>query len=90
MAAYKKYHDKGFDILGISFDKNKERWLKAVEDDGLTWSHVSDLKGWGNAVGKIYGVTSIPHSVLIDKDGTIIAKDLRGEELHQKLQELCN
>jgi peroxiredoxin len=90
VAAYKKYHDKGFEILGVSFDESKERWLKAIEDDGLTWSHVSDLKGWGNAVGKIYGVRSIPHSVLIDKEGVIIAKDLRGEELHEKLEEIFN
>jgi peroxiredoxin/outer membrane lipoprotein-sorting protein len=88
VAAYKKYHEKGFEILGVSFDENKERWLKAVDDDGLTWAHVSDLKGWDNAVGKIYGVRSIPHSVLINKEGVIIAKDLRGEELHEKLEEI--
>tara|TARA_B100000809_G_scaffold116679_1_gene114905 strand:- start:126 stop:1259 length:1134 start_codon:yes stop_codon:yes gene_type:complete len=90
VAAYKKYHDKGFDILGVSFDENKDKWLKAIEDDGLTWIHVSDLKGWANAAGKIYGVRSIPHSVLIDKDGVVIAKDLSGEELHEKLEEIFN
>jgi peroxiredoxin len=88
VAAYKKYHEKGFDILGVSFDVNKEKWLKAVEDDSLTWSQVSDLKGWANAAGKIYGVNSIPHSVLINKEGIIIAKDLRGEKLHEKLAEI--
>lgn len=88
VAAYAKYHDKGFEIFGVSFDENKEKWLKAVEDDQLTWSHVSDLKGWGNAAGKIYGVRGIPHSVLIDKDGVIVAKNLRGEELHNKLAEI--
>ena len=88
VAAYKKYHDKGFEIFGVSFDTDKEKWLKAVEDDKLTWSHVSDLKGWGNAVGKIYGVRSIPHSILIDKDGIIVAKNLREEELHEKLAEI--
>jgi len=88
VAAYKKYHDKGFEIFGVSFDTDKEKWLKAVEDDKLTWAHVSDLKGWGNAAGKIYGVRGIPHSVLIDKEGVIVAKNLRGEELHEKLAEI--
>ena len=88
VAAYAKYHDKGFEIFGVSFDENKEKWLKAVEDDQLTWAHVSDLKGWGNAAGKIYGVRGIPHSVLIDKEGVIVAKNLRGEELHSKLAEI--
>lgn len=88
VAAYAKYHDKGFDILGVSFDEKKDKWLNAVESDHLTWSHVSDLKGWGNAAGQLYGVRGIPHSVLVDKDGVIIAKDLRGEELHEKLAEI--
>ncbi len=90
VAAYKKYHDKGFEIFGVSFDTDKDKWLKAVEDDKLTWFHVSDLKGWGNAAGKIYGVRGIPHSVLIDKEGIIVAKNLRGEELHKKLEEIFN
>jgi peroxiredoxin len=88
VAAYAKYHDKGFDILGVSFDEKKDKWLKAIDKDNLTWSHVSDLKGWGNAAGQLYGVRGIPHSVLVDKDGIIIAKDLRGEALHNKLAEI--
>lgn len=88
VAAYNKYHDKGFEIFGVSFDANKDKWIEAVDKDGLTWPHASDLKGWGNAAGKIYGVRSIPHSVLIDKEGVIIAKNLRGEELHKKLEEI--
>lgn len=88
VAAYEKYHDKGFEIFGVSFDADKEKWLKAVEDDKLTWSHASDLKGWGNAVGKIYGIRSIPSSLLIDKDGIIIGKNLREEALHEKLAEI--
>ena len=88
VAAYAKYHDKGFDVLGVSFDEKKDKWLKAVESDNLTWPHVSDLKGWGNAAGQLYGVRGIPHSVLVDKDGVIIAKDLRGEDLHEKLAEI--
>jgi len=88
VAAYEKYHHQGLEVLGVSFDDDKGDWLDAIEDDGLVWFHVSDLKGWGNAVGKIYGVRSIPHSVLIDKDGVIVAKDLREEELHKKLEEI--
>lgn len=88
VAAYTKYHDKGFEIFGVSFDEKKEKWLQAIEKDNLTWTHVSDLKGWGNAAGQLYGVRGIPHSVLLDKEGVIIAKDLRGEELHKKLAEI--
>ena len=86
--AYQMYKDKGFDILGVSMDQNKKNWLKAIKDDNLTWHHISDLKGWACEGGKLYGVNSIPHSVLIDKEGIIIAKDLRGEELLNKLAEL--
>jgi thiol-disulfide isomerase/thioredoxin len=85
---YNKFHDKGFDILGVSFDKDRERWLGAIEEDSLTWTHISDLKGWDCEGGKLYGVRSIPATVLIDPDGIIIAKNLRGEELEAKLEEL--
>lgn len=85
---YKEYHDKGFEILGVSFDESREKWLKAIEKDGLTWYHVSDLKGWKNAAGKMYGVMSIPHTVLIDKNGKIAAKNLSKEELKEKVAEL--
>lgn len=88
VAAYNKYKDKGFTILGVSFDQNKTAWMKAVEADRLTWNHVSDLKGWGNEVGKIYGITSIPQNILVDKEGKIIAKNLRGAALEQKLEEV--
>ena len=88
VAAYEKYHHQGFEILGVSFDTDKDKWLDAIEDDKLVWSHVSDLKGWGNAVGKIYGVRSIPHSILVDKEGVIVAKNLREEALHEKLAEI--
>ena len=88
VAAYNKYHAMGFDILGISLDDDKEKWLAAIDKDGLNWSHVSDLKGWANEVGQLYGVNSIPHSILLDKDGVIVAKNLRGEELHEKLEEV--
>jgi len=88
VAAYKKFHDKGFEIFGVSLDDNKEKWMEAIDKDGLTWSHVSDLQGWGNAAAKMYGVQGIPHSVLVDKEGNIVAKNLRGEALHTKLAEV--
>lgn len=85
---FNKYKDKSFDILGVSFDKDKAKWLKAVKDDNLSWNHVSDLKGWGNAAGKEYGIRSIPSNILLDPKGVIIAKNLRGEDLEKKIKEL--
>ncbi|MEI7499084.1 MAG: TlpA disulfide reductase family protein [Bacteroidota bacterium] len=86
--AYQAFSKKGFDILGCSFDQNREKWLKAVRADKLTWNHVSDLKGWANAAGKLYGVNSIPANVLLDKDQKIIGRNLRGEDLMKKLEEI--
>jgi peroxiredoxin len=86
--AYQGYNKKGFDVLGVSFDKDRAKWIKAIKDDNLTWNHVSDLQGWGNAAGKIYGINSIPSNVLLDMDQKIIAKNLRGEDLQNKLAEL--
>ncbi|OYW17073.1 MAG: thioredoxin, partial [Sphingobacteriales bacterium 12-47-4] len=82
--------EKGFNILGVSLDREgqKDKWLKAIEDDKLTWSHVSDLKYWDNAVAIQYGIKAIPQNLLIDPQGKIIAKNLRGEELEAKLAEL--
>ena len=85
---YNNYKDKGFNILGVSLDRDKDSWLKAIADDQLTWTHVSDLKYWQNEVAVLYGVQSIPHTVLLDKEGKIIAKNLRGESLEAKLKEL--
>ncbi len=85
---YNKYKDEGFEILGVSLDRDKTRWLGAIEKDGLTWPHVSDLKGWQNAVAQQYGVRSIPHTVLLDAEGNIIARNLRGSALEQKLEEI--
>lgn len=85
---YETYKDKGFDILGVSLDRDKERWLQAIAQDGLVWNHVSDLKGWQNAVAQKYGVSSIPHTVLVDREGRIIARGLRGPALEEKLKEL--
>ncbi|MFH4964789.1 TlpA disulfide reductase family protein [Gaetbulibacter sp. M235] len=86
--AYNKYHEKGFNVLGISLDDKKDRWLKAIENDGLIWSHVSDLKGWGNEVATMYGVKAVPTNYLIGPDGKIVAKDLREENLQTKLSEI--
>jgi len=86
--AYAGFHKKGFDVLGVSFDRKKEKWEKAIRDDKLTWNHVSDLQYWGNAAGKLYGISSIPANVLLDKDQKIIGRNLRGEALIAKLTEL--
>lgn len=85
---YQKYSSKGFEILGVSLDRNKDEWLKAIKADQLSWQHVSDLKYWDNAVARLYSVSQIPQSFLIDKEGKIIAKGLRGEQLANKLNEL--
>jgi len=86
--AYKQFHEKGFNILGVSLDKKKEDWLKAIETDGLIWSHISDLKFWDSEPARIYGIRNIPSNVLFDPNGIIVARNLRGEELIKKLQEL--
>ena len=86
--AYQKYKSKGFDVFAVSLDRTKEAWLKAIKDDKLTWTQVSDLKYWNSEAAKLYGVRAIPSNVLIDPNGMIIARNLKGEELHQKLAEL--
>ncbi|MBE7176918.1 MAG: AhpC/TSA family protein [Mucilaginibacter polytrichastri] len=83
--AYNKYHPKGFEIVGVSLDDKKEKWLQAVQQDKLTWLHVSDLKGWKNAVAGDYHIRAIPDNFLLDKDGKIVARGLRGEDLDKKL-----
>ena len=88
VAAYNQFKDKNFTVLGVSLDQDKTNWLKAIKADNLTWSHVSDLKYWSNAVAQLYHVQSIPHNILVDPQGTIIAKDLRGEDLVEKLKEV--
>ena len=90
VVAYNKFKDKGFTVLGVSLDRpgKKDAWLKAIADDKLTWTHVSDLKFWDNEVARMYGIQSIPANFLIDPTGKIIAKGLREEALQSKLQEL--
>ena len=86
--AYGLYHDKGFDIFGVSLDRDLDQWKKAIEDDHLTWTQVSDLKYWNSAAAKLYGVQSIPHNLLIDPDGIIIDKNIRGQDLQNRLAEI--
>jgi len=90
VAAYHQFKDKGFTVLGVSLDKPDahEAWVKAIADDQLAWTQVSDLKFWDNEVAKAYGVRSIPANFLIDPTGKIVAKGLRGEKLSAKLAEL--
>lgn len=85
---YNDFKDKGFEILGVSLDSEAGRWKSAIAADSLTWRHVSDLGGWQSAPAKQYQVSSIPATYLLDKDGKIIAKGLRGENLYAKLQEV--
>jgi hypothetical protein len=86
--AYNKYHPKGFEILGVSLDQEKGKWEAAIQQDGLIWKHVSDLKGWQSQPAALYGVSSIPATVLLDMDGKIIARNLRGPALEDKLKEI--
>src|SRR5690606_36466810 len=86
--AYQKYKDDGFTVYGVSLDRNRQDWLQGIEQDNLTWTHVSDLKYWQSEAAKTYNITAIPFSLLLDPDGRIIAKNLRGQALHQKLAEV--
>lgn len=88
VAAYDKYHAKGFDVVGVSFDQKEDAWKKAIEQIGMKWHNISDLKGWKCAASEVYGVSSIPSNILVDGEGKIVASDLRGEALQQKLAEI--
>jgi peroxiredoxin len=90
--AFNEYKDKNFTVLSVSLDQpgKKQAWLDAIHKDGLTWTHVSDLKFWDNAVAKKYGIRAIPQNFLIDPTGKIIAKNIRGEQLQKKLEEVMN
>jgi thiol-disulfide isomerase/thioredoxin len=85
---YKKFHTKGFEIIGVSLDDNAEKWHDAIVKDELPWYHVSELKGWESEVAKVYGVDAIPFTVLLDKEGKILAKGLRSKNLEEKLNEI--
>ena len=86
---YKMYHDLGFEVFSVSLDNNRAKWIEAIRKDGLVWpNHVSDLRGWSSAAGKLYGISSIPSTVLVGPDGTVLARNLRGAQLEQKLKEI--
>ena len=88
VAMYNELHGKGLNIIGVSLDKDDAKWKGAIEKDNLTWQHISNLQGWDEPIAKQYGVTSIPATVILDKNGVIVARDLRGEELKAKVKEL--
>jgi peroxiredoxin len=90
VAAYNKYKEKNFTVLGVSLDKTKAPWVDAIKKDGLVWQQLSDLKGWSNTVAQMFGIQSIPQNFLVDPSGVVIGKNLRGAELEQKLESIFN
>lgn len=90
VATYTEFKDKNFEILGVSFDKNMEDWVAAIKKDNRNWKHISDLQHWSNGAGIVYGVRAIPQNVLVNPDGKIIARNLHGDQLKQKLSEILN
>jgi len=84
---YEKYHDKGLEVISVSLDDKKDKWLKAIEQDGLPWIHVSDLQAWGNPLVKMLGIQGIPYLVVLDKDNRIVGTRLRGEQLDRCVME---
>jgi thiol-disulfide isomerase/thioredoxin len=88
LSAYRQYKDKNFDILGVSLDDDKANWVKAIKDDGLVWTQISELKKWGSIIARDYKINSIPANFLINPEGKIIAKNLRGSELEAKLAQI--
>ncbi len=85
---YNKYNDQGFEVYGVSLDRKREDWLQAIEEDGLHWTQVSDLKFWNSKAAQIYNIKAIPFALLLDPEGVIIAKNLRGPALEEKLAEI--
>lgn len=88
VACYERYHHKGFDVVGVSFDQKKDAWVSAIQQIGMKWHQMSDLKGWKCAAAEAYGINSIPSNVLVDPEGKIIAMDLRSTKLVDKLKEI--
>ena len=88
VAAYKKYHAKGFDIVGLSFDREKDAWVNAIKEWDMPWIHLSDIKYWDSKAAEVYSVNSIPDNLLIDPQGTVVARGLRGEALAARLAEI--
>ena len=87
---YHRNKNRGLSIVGVSLDKDKNKWIKAIQDDGLIWNHVSNLQFWNDPIAKLYKVTAIPATFLLDNEGIIIARDLRGFDLYNKVEELLN
>lgn len=85
---YKRMHDKGLEIVGVSLDRNKASWERAIADDGLTWNHVSNLQYWADPIAQLYSVRSIPAAFVLDREGRIVGKNLRGAQLDAKIEEL--
>lgn len=88
--AHERFKDKGFTVYGVSLDRNRQEWLQAIQQDNLHWTQVSDLKFWNSSVVKLYDIQGIPFALLLDREGKIIAKNLRGEALNRKLEEILN
>jgi len=88
VAAFNKYQSRGFTVFGVSLDNDRAEWLEGIKEDGLAWSHVSELQGWKCPAAKLYGVMSIPSNFLLDTDGKIVANNLRGDDLLKKLEEV--
>jgi alkyl hydroperoxide reductase subunit AhpC len=89
VAAYNKYNKDGFEVFSVSLDKLKDQWVQAISKDQLIWpNHVSDLQHWDNAAAKLYGVSSVPFTVMVDKDGKILGHNLRGPALEEKLRSI--
>ncbi|MDW8289051.1 MAG: TlpA disulfide reductase family protein, partial [Flammeovirgaceae bacterium] len=85
---YEKYKHKGFEIYGVSLDRDRKAWIEAIKEDGLPWIHVSDLKFWQSEAAKLYNISAIPTTVLLDKEGKIIAKNLRGKALEEAIEKV--
>lgn len=88
VALYEEFKDKNFEILGVSFDREFAAWEQAIEDDSLTWKHISDLQGWNSYASQVYGVKAIPQNILVDPNGIIIGRNLHGDDLKAKLLEV--
>ena len=88
VSAYEKYKSKGFEVVGVSFDQDHEAWTKGIKDLNITWPQMSDLQYWSSPVVDLYAIVGIPHTILLDKEGIIIEKNLRGDALEAKLAEL--
>jgi peroxiredoxin len=90
VSVFNSFRNKGFGVLGISLDTDNGKWLKAIDSDKLTWTHLSDLKGWKNEVALLYSVNSIPANILIDNTGKIVGRNLREEKLREAIEGLLN